>query len=512
MGKSDKKWVNTGVPGWVRKVVRDYQKQLETYFGMGFHLEPETLYGCGHFGCVFPSSQPEWVLKITRDPTEGPVAQFISELENDFSAFVKYHPKGVVKLTDMYFRGKSWPIYAYVRENVLPVGSLWGYRSPLYEQVEKSYPKDYERVSRDIHNGLVALNAVLISARNLQKLRNKKTTKEWTLQQAEDKWEDAIHGLYRYHPMYHIAWAIGDLYRHYDIVLTDVHSNNVGVPLYAMGDRDPTLPFPYFRNVIIFDPGHTQIPVPIEIPHIEKALTVGGKVEDYRGLKDYLDSPERKIISHSRIDFEGEDLLDPGIRHLSRFDPYKTQKKLEEIPREQQDPEMLAADPRIQEAFIATEFEVAFAILIEDFTEIVVLYTLAEIFYGYADDEIKELLDNILDFIDEAVSRNVDLSHDGLEEAADSIMSEVTRKLVGCLQESVSIAPQRSIIHLLWSPTGYNFERLLARIYSEQHRKTIYLREPALGYVTPEYVDFATGFLEELKRELNRNAKKLYPY
>jgi hypothetical protein len=51
-------------------------------FAGSLDLEIGQRLGCGVFGCVYESSGP-WVVKITRDPTEGPAWAFIEELYAD---------------------------------------------------------------------------------------------------------------------------------------------------------------------------------------------------------------------------------------------------------------------------------------------------------------------------------------------------------------------------------------------------------------------------------------------
>lgn len=81
--------------------------------------------GCGLYGCVF-SSQTPWVVKITRDPTEGPVWAYMAELfgdpelAGDFPAFLRV--QDVVRIRpDVLFNGKEQPVFGIVREEARPV-------------------------------------------------------------------------------------------------------------------------------------------------------------------------------------------------------------------------------------------------------------------------------------------------------------------------------------------------------------------------------------------------------
>lgn len=63
-----KQWVGTEVPVWLRNVISKYGDMMQEYFGTAVDFTPQQLYGCGHFGCVFATEAPEWVLKVTRGP------------------------------------------------------------------------------------------------------------------------------------------------------------------------------------------------------------------------------------------------------------------------------------------------------------------------------------------------------------------------------------------------------------------------------------------------------------
>jgi len=81
--------------------------------------------GCGLFGCVFESSPP-WVVKFTRDPTEGPIWAYMAELLSDpevtaeLDSFLRV--RDVVRIRpDVLFQGEEMPVYGVVREEAIPV-------------------------------------------------------------------------------------------------------------------------------------------------------------------------------------------------------------------------------------------------------------------------------------------------------------------------------------------------------------------------------------------------------
>jgi hypothetical protein len=51
-------------PGWISKFVKSHRNALARQTGM---LVDEAALGCGHYGCVYPTEDPRWVVKITHD-------------------------------------------------------------------------------------------------------------------------------------------------------------------------------------------------------------------------------------------------------------------------------------------------------------------------------------------------------------------------------------------------------------------------------------------------------------
>ena len=69
-------WQGINVPGWIKRYFTTTARLLKLEDAIGGQLGG--LLGCGHFGCVFEFVAP-WVVKITRDPTEGRVWKFIKD-------------------------------------------------------------------------------------------------------------------------------------------------------------------------------------------------------------------------------------------------------------------------------------------------------------------------------------------------------------------------------------------------------------------------------------------------
>lgn len=116
--------------------------------------------GCGRYGCVFESESP-WVVKITRDESEGPVWAYIQELlgepledgeEGDTGA--ERYPsflavRDVVRVRpDVVFNREEQPVYAIVREEA----------EPVFTSVERSSPDG----TPSYHDGLSEMTLAIL--------------------------------------------------------------------------------------------------------------------------------------------------------------------------------------------------------------------------------------------------------------------------------------------------------------------------------------------------------------
>jgi len=101
------------------------------------------LLGCGRFGCVFESEAP-WVVKLTRDASEGPVWSYMQSLlepDEDFPELATNLPsflvvRDVVRITpDVVFNGAVQPVFGIVREEAVPVFVPFEVRNPFDDSV-----------------------------------------------------------------------------------------------------------------------------------------------------------------------------------------------------------------------------------------------------------------------------------------------------------------------------------------------------------------------------------------
>ena len=91
--------------------------------------------GAGSWGVVYPTHDPRFVVKVTADPTEGPIVSTImSEPQlHDHMGIIHYF--ALRKLPeDVVFRGKTFPVFVIIAERLKDVGGLRGYSTSREDQ------------------------------------------------------------------------------------------------------------------------------------------------------------------------------------------------------------------------------------------------------------------------------------------------------------------------------------------------------------------------------------------
>jgi hypothetical protein len=86
--------------------------------------------GCGFYGCVFQSDDP-WVVKFTRDPSEGPTWAYIAELQrdpeiaSDMGGFLRVNDVARIRPDVIWEQAgeepQQMPVYAIQRESATPL-------------------------------------------------------------------------------------------------------------------------------------------------------------------------------------------------------------------------------------------------------------------------------------------------------------------------------------------------------------------------------------------------------
>jgi len=243
-------------------------------------------YGCGHYGCALPTTDPEVVIKITTDPTEAAFAVIARKLGDQPEGVVRYHHAYAV---DFKLRGK--PAFVLWRQTAYRVSAL-----EVFNAGRDSYQREklqalidnltqYRGIAIQVRGVMVALAATTLRA----------TTRWSYLAQVEARAEEAeelIETIEESSRLEHIPRGtlrtaaefrvlrlleeemsntagsdlIGDAlayYRERGLLLADVHANNVG----HRAETDSPL-----GGIIITDPGHAVALVEkwasVEIPDL----------------------------------------------------------------------------------------------------------------------------------------------------------------------------------------------------------------------------------------------------
>lgn len=118
----------TQVPKWV---VRYLAKNKRALTGLG--CVSTRTYGCGSNGCAFPCKDRRWTVKVTSDPSEVGMSQFVIGLRRrgiSVPGIVRFH--GVYRGKDLVVGPRAWVI---VREAVEPVPKTQA-RTPVSQAVQ----------------------------------------------------------------------------------------------------------------------------------------------------------------------------------------------------------------------------------------------------------------------------------------------------------------------------------------------------------------------------------------
>jgi hypothetical protein len=228
-------------------------------------------FGCGHYGCVMPTSTPGIVFKVTTDATEAAfIAAYLSWPKHQRpNGIVGYHRLLAIKSESHLKR----PVFVLLRDEAQHIGS--DAISTWIRTEARENERDYYRASlRKLTDGL---GNCLDAGRAIRKYILKKPNAHEILQKAmdrrDDAWEMGAHAvssrdtalklafqLQRFNqnaddlqnePMgIEIGRAMGECLNDHGLLLADVHTGNIGMP------GTPTLLGEIGRTPIITDPGH----------------------------------------------------------------------------------------------------------------------------------------------------------------------------------------------------------------------------------------------------------------
>lgn len=236
-------------PGWLKQFVKTHAKVLARKTGA-----KDNVLGCGHYGCVLESEDPRWVVKITRDPTEGPMVQRIMALRAAAGGTGRGPSSrydGIVFYRDIYqadktsFRGKTWPVYVIVREAVRPFTAGMLQRAWRPSSQYGAVPGFPNLPGYIVWRSLDGLSDAKNAAGDYFRWKNR-----YRRNVALDTYTSALGDVSDAFPeMADTLYTLLDK----DIVLRDVHAYNLGFSVIDWKDDDIRQP----GVVVIHDLGHT---------------------------------------------------------------------------------------------------------------------------------------------------------------------------------------------------------------------------------------------------------------
>lgn len=270
-------------PPWVDKILSKHWYELQDRVGLSMMpvckvtkkgtRKDCTEYGCGHYGCVLPTSQRGVVCKVTSDPTEAAFVAAALQIKPWPDGIVKYY--NIVRTPDTYRRR---PVYIIWRAEAVNVGKMTVYT--FYNRYDKKYGK---RGCREFIDNLIAFRShasliknKIMSSKNPYKLINDSNSSH------DFAWDLYVSGRVGYNkpPVdiafrkiildqisevmanTHCGYLVGDALNFYlnrGMVLADVHLGNIG---------ELTPPDFSSWELVITDPGH-MVPVDTKWLNIE---------------------------------------------------------------------------------------------------------------------------------------------------------------------------------------------------------------------------------------------------
>lgn len=123
--KSDQKrenYIGIAISNWRRLLTAIGDENLMPCAqdnGAGLYIRE--YYGCGGYGCVFPTNREGVVFKLTNDPSEYKFVEYLLENKINLDGIVKYH-----KIVKLPIRIDGNPVCAIWREEAYNVGEFDG--------------------------------------------------------------------------------------------------------------------------------------------------------------------------------------------------------------------------------------------------------------------------------------------------------------------------------------------------------------------------------------------------
>lgn len=257
------------IPTWVRKALDNNWDLILANVPpdlLPYRLQTSNLLGCGHYGCVFDTLSPDWVFKITSDPTEAEFVKKAIELAKQDG----YWPTGIVQyagIIELEGTHRKRPIHALWRQSATNVEEFYAVSNDPYEirnmresQSALMLYKDLATIVRTGFKGVGLKRLKEGPVKEIAPLMPEYDQQSGDLRYAISK----MTGIAKYATAYHylaqlplymenmnpVVTYIGNALNYYlekDIILADVHTGNLGKVTH------PEYSEPIW---VITDPGH----------------------------------------------------------------------------------------------------------------------------------------------------------------------------------------------------------------------------------------------------------------
>jgi hypothetical protein len=304
---------NVRKKAWVEQLLTKRDK-IEKAIGMPLG----TMLGCGHWGCAFESTAP-WVVKLSIDPTEGPIWSKIAGLLRDEQWGLQGFPeiKSIHRITPDLVTpgGRKKKVWAIVRENVEPVFKnytameFWGKKGRMSVLATSPFTNarlglsaplqpgalqdEYERLRRtgrdfDFGRAMGGLNEYRRLSREWHELHSPRYSRHASRKSLEDleyRINRVVETMFNGPACAPLGESLNMLASH-GVYLRDVHMLNIG--WHVARDADD------WDRVVIFDPGHTPTAGGKDI---EQVLVENRRV--YHGTRHVFAMGEAKVLEGS---------------------------------------------------------------------------------------------------------------------------------------------------------------------------------------------------------------------
>lgn len=246
-------------PKGIRGIVDQYAGRIEQA------VQKEVLWdsplGCGSFGCVFPVETEGQVLKISTDPTEGPVVKALMDtgLDKRLNGLARWY--GIWRIPGAIQEGPRSTGWVILREEVSPFDP---------RKISENWWSLFQRWFEDLrHYNEHARKSIDIKSKT-------RSDREWQEARA------SIGELYGYEETYFIAEAIEELTFN-GIRLADIHDANLGFRIYPTEEQP--IQEAYWADkqnrppLLIFDLGHSSAPSEMTVEDLWETPAAPGLAE-----------------------------------------------------------------------------------------------------------------------------------------------------------------------------------------------------------------------------------------